>query len=91
MPILQPYPYASIWDWLDANAEELARMAGVAERQGIKTALRDIAKATELNWDAMMQILCTLSGSRLLPLFTRKPNIKLAFCCFDIPVTIGLA
>ena len=75
MPILQPYPYASIWDWLDANAEELARMAGVSERQGIKAALRDIAKATESNWDAMMQILGTLSGSRLLPLFTHNPVV----------------
>jgi len=50
-------------------------MAGVTERQGIKTALRDIAKATELNWDAIMQILGTLSGSRLLPLFTRNPTV----------------
>ena len=75
MPILQPYPYASIWDWLDANAEELARMAGVSERQGVKAALRDIAKATESNWDAMMQILGTLSGSRLLQLFTHNPAV----------------
>lgn len=72
MPIIPPQPYTDFWDWLDANADELAKMAGIPQHQGIKTALREIAKATGSDWNIMMQILVTISGNKLLPLFTRN-------------------
>ena len=58
--------------WLDANAEELARAAGTANQQEIKTALREIAKATGQDWDVMTKILVAVSSNKLLPLFTRN-------------------
>jgi hypothetical protein len=73
MPIIQPYSFVDFWDWLDANADELAKMAGVSQQQGIKAALREIAKATGSDWNIMMQILVTISSNRLLPLFTSNP------------------
>jgi len=54
MPIIQPQPFLDFWQWLDANAEELAMMAGVSERQEIRSALREIAKATGLDWNIMV-------------------------------------
>jgi len=66
--------FGDFWQWLDANAEELARTAGVSQPQDIKAALREIAKAAGADWNIMAQILGTLSGSRILPLFIKKPD-----------------
>ncbi len=73
MPNLPPQLFGDIWQWLDANGEELARAVGISERQAIKAALREIAKATGSDWNVMGQILTTLSGNKLLLLFTRNP------------------
>ncbi len=72
MPIVQPQPYIEFGQWLDANAEELARAAGTANQQEIKAALREIAKATGQDWDVMTKILVALSSNKLLPLFIRN-------------------
>ncbi len=72
MPIIQPQPFLEFGQWLDANADELARMAAVSNQQEIRKTLRDIAKETGNDWDVMTKILVTLSGSRLLPLFARN-------------------
>jgi len=71
--MIQPQPFTDFWEWLDANAEELARMGGVSQHQGVKTALREIAKAAGSDWNIMTKILATISGNKILSLFTRNP------------------
>jgi hypothetical protein len=85
MPIIPPQNFRDFWQWLDANADELARMAGVSQQQGIKAALRETAKATGSDWNIMGQILATVSGNKLLPLFTRNP------ACFSEIAKIALS
>jgi hypothetical protein len=63
MPIIQPQPFLEFGQWLDANADELARMGGVSQQQEIKAALREIAKATGSDWDVMVHILVTVSAT----------------------------
>ena len=84
MPIIPPQLFVDFWQWLDANAEELARMAGVSQQQEIKAALREIAKATGSDWDNMIQILGTVSGNRILQLFARNAT------CFSEIAKIAL-
>ena len=84
MPIIQPQPFVDFWQWLDANADELAKMAGVTPQQEIRVALREIAKATGSDWNNMVQLLATLSSNKLLPLFARNP------ACFSEIAKIAL-
>ncbi len=74
MPIIPPQSFDNLWQWLDANADEFARIAGVSQRQEIRSALREIAKATGSDYSTLERILTTISSNRLLPLFTRYPN-----------------
>jgi len=74
VPIIQPQPFEDFWVWLDANADELAKIAGVPQQQGIKNALREIAKAAGSDWNTVTKILVTVSGNKLLPFFTRNPT-----------------
>ena len=74
MPIIPAQSFNDLWQWLDANADEFARIAGVSQHQEIRLALREIAKATGLDPRTMEPILTTISTSKLLPLFTRYPN-----------------
>jgi hypothetical protein len=74
MPIIPPQSFNDLWQWLDANADEFARSAGVSQHQEIRYALREIAKATGSDYNTIEPILTTISSSKLLLLFTRNPN-----------------
>ena len=74
MPLIPPQSFGDLWQWLDANADEFARVAGVSQHQEIRVALREIAKATGSDYEIIGQIMTTLSNNKLLPLFARYPE-----------------